>query len=234
MTLKGCSRLADRSARPRASIWRTRHEDVRPAVDSRRAGRGCRRGSSGSRSCSRPRSAWVLASRESARTEGNWCGRPRHRRGDRRRLVRVGHLGYVARTPRRSRRNSSPPTRAAPNRSASRRRSRICWSCSSCGPTSRACHLRHRRRARDARRSGDGARVGQFPLEGFTTTEDLVKPRDRGILMGFGGVTALAARSGRADGRVDAALGRSSHSVLSSRDASPRSSTRCGRLERAA
>ena len=40
-----------------------------------------------------------------------------------------GHIWATCRkTRRRSRRNSSPPTRGAPNRSATRRRSPICWS----------------------------------------------------------------------------------------------------------
>ena len=107
-----------------------RRQDLRSAVDPRRA-----RARAARSSCGFPFAfaaaiaAWVFANREFRATPemivggivigavivGGWYV--------------SGHLGYSPRIRRRSRRNSSPPTRAAPSRSATRRRSPTCWSC---------------------------------------------------------------------------------------------------------
>jgi uncharacterized membrane protein YedE/YeeE len=56
----------------------------------------------------------------------------------------------------------------------------------------------HCRGAGNGRRRGrDGARHQNFPLGGFTTTDDLVHHIVGGMLMGFGGVTALGCTIGQ-------------------------------------
>ena len=101
------------------------------------------------------------------------------------------------------------------------------------GPiTSRVAHVRHRRRAgHDRRLGGDGARHADVPLgrlraRSRTSRNHVVG----GILMGFGGVTALGCTIGQGlSGHVDAG-GRLDPRVLlrSSAAAWPRCATRCG------
>ena len=65
-------------------------------------------------------------------------------------------------------------------------------------PVARA-HVRHRRRARHARRIGRRMALATrtFRWEGFATIEDLANHVVGGVLMGFGGVTALGCTIGQ-------------------------------------
>ena len=77
--------------------------------------------------------------------------------------------------------------------------------------------------------------TGTFRWEGFTTTEDLVNHVAGGILMGFGGVTALGCTSDRElPACRRSRWAPSSRSAPSSSGASPPNKYQMWQLERAA